>query len=132
MTRRAVAAFNNDRMNLKALKAITDRALEICPENEMARATLRSTLIDLETQAVLESFKRKKSGRAGRIARESEYPEVRNRYFDFVETIFQDLIKSDIENNQKQLYLTDVYEWAATVDPGRPVVKRMELFLSTA
>ena len=131
MTRRAVAAFNNDHMTLKALKAVTVRALKICPENEMARATLRSTLIDLETQAVIKSFNRKKSARAGRIARDSEYPEVRNRYFDFVETIFENLMESDIRNNQKLLYLTDVYEWATSVDPRRPVVKRMELFLNT-
>jgi len=130
MTKRAIAMFSRDQMSIRALKAATEKALTICPENEMARGTLRHTLIDLETRAVAKSLNRQKTGRASRIARGSKYPEVRDRYFEFVEIIYEDLMKSDFEQNEKWLILTDVYDWAATVDPRRPVIKKMQLFLN--
>ena len=129
MIRRAVGAFNDEQMNSKALKAASERALQVWPENELARVTLRDLLIDIETQEVLKSLNRAKMGKASRLARESKHPEVRNHYFDFLETIFKELVESDIEHNQKQFHLNEIYQWAVTVDSGRPLIQKMELFL---
>lgn len=132
MVRNALLAFNEDRLPLKALKAVAEKALQINPENDTARTVLRSTLIDIEINEMIESFNRFKLGRASRIARDSAYPKVRDHYFEAVQEIVEDLMESEMPYDEKQLVLYDVCQWAATVESDRPEINRMVCMLDTA
>ncbi len=112
------------------MRAMTDKALQLFPENEMARGALQRAMIDLEIQEVCQAFNRHKLGKASRIARETALPEVRDQYFELVETFFRELLETKMAQDQKLLILNDVYEWAGTVDWKHPVLGEMGLLLN--
>ncbi|MBW2368580.1 MAG: tetratricopeptide repeat protein [Deltaproteobacteria bacterium] len=132
MTRWAIEMYNQDQLNLKALKAATHKALQFYPENEMARGTLKETLADLETDAVFKAFNRFKLNKASRIARESEYPQVRDRYFEFVEKTLADLGGGGLEPEDKSFYLKELYRWAITLGEDHPVLTELEMMVGPA
>ncbi|MBW2613078.1 MAG: hypothetical protein JRE12_12090 [Deltaproteobacteria bacterium] len=129
MTQRAMALYNEGQLGRKAMQALTNKALQLYPENEMARGALKSTMIYLETQEMDQAFRRHKLSKAGRIARQTEFPEVQDQYFDYVESIFEDLQKTDFSQDEKLLILNEVYASAKTVDWKHPVVGKMRMLL---
>jgi len=86
-------------------------------------------MIYLETQEMDQAFRRHKLSKAGRIARQTEFPEVQDQYFDYVESIFEDLQKTDFSQDEKLLILNEVYASAKTVDWKHPVVGKMRMLL---
>ncbi|MCP4627825.1 MAG: hypothetical protein GY850_30545 [bacterium] len=122
MSRRAIAMGNQGKLSMKAVNIISGKALRLYPENEMARLTLRDTAITFEVNEICDAFNRHKLGKASRLARESEYQQVRDQYFEFVADIFEEIMESELDHNKKLITLNDVYEWATTVDAGQPVL----------
>ncbi|MFH0730908.1 MAG: hypothetical protein V2B19_31770 [Pseudomonadota bacterium] len=130
MTRRAIDLYNQDQLTLAALKGITGKALMIYPENEMARGTLNDTLKDLETDAIFKAFDRGKLNKASRMARESEYPEVRDSFFEFVEQSLPLLEKSDLSGDEKAVYLSDLYACASSLGTHHRVLDKLSMMLN--
>jgi hypothetical protein len=130
MCRRALTMCNQGKLSMKAMKMISKKALGLYPENEMARGTLRDITINFEVKEIYNAFNRHKLGRASRIALKSEHPQVRDKYFEFVADIFDDIMASELSHNDKLIMLKDIYEWAATVDADHPVLGDMYMNLN--
>jgi len=130
MCRRAMTMCNQGKLSMKAMKMISRKALRLYPENEMARCTLRDITINFEVKEIYNSFNRHKLGRASRIAVESDHQQIRDKYFEFVADIFEDIMESEMDHNDKLIMLKDIYEWAATVDANHPVLGDMYLHLN--
>jgi hypothetical protein len=130
MTRRAISMFNEGKLAPKALKSIIKRALKLDPENEMARDANESSEIDQEVKAVYDAFDRMKLGKASRIAKESEYDEVRDQYFQFIEDAFDQLRGCDWEDQQKKMLIKDLYQWGTSVDANQPIMAKLEMRLN--
>jgi len=122
MSRRAVAMGNKGKLSMKAVNIISGKALRLYPENEIARRTFRDTAITFEVNEICNAFNRHKLGKASRIALKSEYQQVRDQYFEFVADIYEEIMESELDHNEKLITLNDVYEWATTVDADQPVL----------
>ena len=122
MSRRAVAMGNNGKLSMKAVNMISGKALRLYPENELARRTFRDTAITFEVNEICNAFNRHKLGKASRLALKSEYQQVRDQYFEFVADIFEEIMESELDHNEKLITLNDVFEWATTVDADQPVL----------
>ncbi len=130
MARRAVAMSNNGQSNPKALKGIVNKALKLDPENEMATGVIQDTVVHFEMKAMYTAFKRQKMGKASRIARESEYDEVRDHYFGFIEESFDQIMANDWEREEKLMMINDLYKWGTTVGALQPIMDRLEIHLN--
>jgi tetratricopeptide (TPR) repeat protein len=122
MCRRAMTMCNQGKLSMKAMNMISKKALQLYPENEMARCTLRDITINFEVKEIYNAFNRHKLGRASQIALESEHPQVRDKYFEFVADIFEEIMKSELDHNDQLIMLNDLYEWAVSVDADQPVL----------
>jgi hypothetical protein len=122
MCRRALTMCNQGKLSMKAMNMISKKALQLYPENEMARCTLRDITINFEVKEIYNAFNRHKLGRASQIALESEHPQVRDKYFEFVADIFEEIMKSELDHNDQLIMLNDLYEWAVSVDADQPVL----------
>lgn len=130
MARRAIAISNKGKLNPKALKGIINKALKLDPENEMAREAIQGTAVHFEVQAMRTAFYRQKLGTASRIARESEYDEVRDHYFRFIEESFDHIIANDWEHGEKLMLIDDLFKWGTTVDALQPVMEQLKMHLN--
>ena len=130
MCRRAVTMCNQGKLSVKAMKMISRKALRLFPENEMARCTLRDITINFEIKEIYNAFNRHKLGKASRIAQASEHQQVREKYFEFVASMFEEIIAGELTNNDKLIMLKDIYEWAAVVDANHPVLDEMYMHLN--
>ncbi len=130
MCRRAMTMCNQGKLSMKAMKLISKKALRLYPENEMARRNLRDITINFEVREIYNAFNRHKLGRASRIALASEHQQVRDKYFEFVTDIFEDIMESELGPHDKLMMLKDIYEWAATVDADHPVLGEIYMHLN--
>lgn len=129
MIRRAVAVSNNGGLSDKAVGIAADKAVKLYPENEMALRVLKDARMHREIGMVWDAFNRHKLGKASRLAKQSRYPEVREHYFEFVESIHGDIMESELEHNEKIVMLNEVYEWSTTVDMKQPIIAKMQMEL---
>ena len=129
MIRSAIAMSNSGKLSEKALRMKASRSVTLYSENEMARRVLNDTTLSQEIDMVFDAIDRFKLGKATRLARQSQYPEVRESYFEFVDTIYTDIMESDLTKDEKHVVLNEVYEWAITVDKGRPIIAKMQMHL---
>lgn len=130
MIRRAVAVSNNGGLSDKAVRITAGKAVKLYPENEMALRVLNDALIHQEIGIVCDAFYRHKPGKASRLAKQSRYPEVRERYFEYVESINGDIMESELEHDDKLVMLNEIYEWAITVDIKQPIIAKMQVQLN--
>jgi tetratricopeptide (TPR) repeat protein len=130
MSRGAIANFNKGRLNPKALRGRIRKALKFDPENEMAKETLQDTTINFEVQTMYTAFDRHKLGKASKIARESDFDEVRDRYFEFIEGAFDQILACDLDSEEKMIIINDLFEWGTTVDAFQPVMDKLKMHLN--
>ena len=75
------------------------------------------------------AFNRLKLGKASRIARDSEYDEVRDHYFRSIEETFDQIIGNDWAHGEKLMLINDLFEWGTTVDALQPVMDKLKMHL---
>lgn len=127
MTRRGISESNEGRLNRKALAKTIEKALKLNPGNELARATQKSLGIENEYEELDKALYGHKMGKACRIAANSENEEIRDAFFDFMETILGRLEKSDWDRSEKLIYLESLGRWSYDVDPFHPIIDRIDL-----
>ena len=130
MSRGAIANFNKEHLNPKALQGRLRKALKFDPDNEMAKEALQDTTINFEVQAMWAAFDRHKLGKASKIARESDFDEVRDRYFEYIERAFDQILGCDLDSQEKMIIINDLFEWGTTVDAFQPVMDKLKMHLN--
>ena len=123
ITRRAILMYNEDRINVKVLQRSMVQALDLDPENEVARSTIDNTGCEGELEELHEALDSHKMSRAIRIASRSEHPEVREAFFCFLNVIFHE-IDDMVEDREETFFiLNDIYKWCARVDESHPLLE---------
>jgi tetratricopeptide (TPR) repeat protein len=130
MSRGAIANFNKGRLNSKVLQGRMRKALKLDPDNEMAKESLQDATINFEVQTMYDAFDRHKLGKASKIARESDFDEVRDRYFECIEEAFDQILTCDLESQEKMIIINDLFEWGTTVDAFQPVMDKLKMHLN--
>lgn len=129
MSRGAIDKVDKAQLNSKAVKGIINKALQLDPENEMAREALQDAESNIAIKAMQDAFNRRKLGRASQIARESRSEDVRDLYFRFIEDIFDQVRESDWMPEEKLMLIGDLLEWGTTVNSLHPILDRLKTHL---
>ena len=130
MTQSAIMKFNRGKMTNKQMKVSIEKALMICPDNEFALHTLERTLMDLEIDSIFHAMSKNKLNKAARLARQSAYPEVCDKYFEFGEEIMDQIAGSGLDHTFQKINLLDLLNSSMIVDPNHTLVDTIENKLS--
>ncbi|MBW2145425.1 MAG: hypothetical protein JRG73_18870 [Deltaproteobacteria bacterium] len=129
MSRRAIEEYNQDLMNSRNLEITLIKALTLNPENELARGTLNDLQVDLEIQELDKALIKFRMNKACKIAAESEYQEVLDYFFDFMEKCVEGLDEMGLTNKEKILRLNDLHGWCTRVDDSHSILYDIDRML---
>ena len=104
------------------MKVVLEKALKISPDNEFVLHTLEQTMIDLEIETLFNAMNKYKLSKEARLARQSAYPEVCDRYFEFGEQILEQIGSSGLDLQFQKIDLLDLMSSCVTVDPDHPLI----------
>lgn len=121
ISRRAVLLYNADQISVRGVHRSLIHALDLDPENEVARNALSDTAYAVEMVELHEALDGHKMSRAIRIAGGSEHAEVRDAFFDFMSTIFHEIDGTD-DKEEALFILNKIRTWCAGVDESHPLL----------
>jgi len=122
MTQSAIIKYNQKKINNKQLKTAIEKSIRIYPDNDFALHTLERTAIDLETEIIFKAMNTHKLMKAARLARQSAYPEVCDRYFEFGEQMLEQISTSGLDLINQKIHLSDLLKACMSLDPYHPVI----------
>jgi hypothetical protein len=122
MTQVAVTNCNRGRITNKQMAAAIEKALKIDSDNEFALHTLKQANIGLEVETICTSLNKNKLNKAARLARQSRYPEVCDKYFEYNGQMVNQVTSSGVNPNIQKMLLQEMVTACMTVDPDHPVV----------
>ncbi|GAH63333.1 unnamed protein product, partial [marine sediment metagenome] len=122
MSKRGILMYNADQIGIKLLVTTTRKALELNPENELARSTLDGVQVDLEIEELFMAMNNHKMNRACRLAVESKHQEVRDAFFKFINDTFKNLDTVAPDKREKLFLLRKIAGWCSRVDESHPVL----------
>jgi len=128
MTRKAILLYNNQKIAIQKFNAAIAEALELYPQNELAKAELNESKKEKEISHLSEILSDQNMEKACSIAKLSEFEEVKNYFFDYVQRSLQSLDTiDDLTNEEKQNYYMDFINWCRMVDMNHPMIDDIEL-----
>ncbi len=130
MTEHALALPFGKGPNQKAFENIMHKALAINPDNELARLTLGDVRAGIEIMEMSKAMGRNKMAKAMRIAQDSASDEVREKYFEFLGDLADELEKAAISRKQKVFYMKELRDWCAKMAPTHPFINRVNIWLT--
>ena len=123
MSIRAIQSYNRGDIGNAALASQLTQALRFDPENEHALGNLRTTRIDLDISKMMQAMEKGKLKKAGNIAAQSEYPEVREQFFEQSEEMLDDIRTLEGREAQwKEMLLRELHVSSRRVDPTHPLL----------
>ncbi|MDY0220969.1 MAG: hypothetical protein RBR67_07515 [Desulfobacterium sp.] len=124
--RNALKRYNSDQIHIRQLKNLIEKATNFSPENEFAIHTLEEVSVDFEIEEIAGAIGKNKLGKSARLARGSKHPKVRDRFFEFMEDLCQQVQNSGVDVFTHKVYLYDFMNAAMTVDPDHTVVSSIK------
>ncbi|WP_457554172.1 hypothetical protein [Desulfobacula sp.] len=122
MTQSAIIKYNRKKINNKQMKTVVEKALKIYPDNDLVLLTQENVNIFLENEIICNAMDKHKLMKAARLARQSTYPEVCDRYFELGEQMLEQISTSDLDITNQKIYLHDLLKACITVDPYHSVI----------
>lgn len=121
ITRRAIVLYNSRKISNAVLATSMRKALDMDPENELALRSLRDTVASVEIDEMTRAIDKHKMNRACRLAAESDHPEVRDRFFRYMEQMLESVQGESIRHRA----IIDISEWCAAVDETHPFTEKV-------
>ncbi len=123
MSIRAIQSHNRGKLANPALASQLKQALRFDPENEHALGNLRSTMIEMDILKMIQAVDKGKLKKAGNIAAQSEYPEVRDHFFEKAEEMLDDInTLQETETQWREMLLNELQAGCSRVDPLHPLL----------
>jgi len=122
MTHSAIMKYNRSKITPKLMKVSIEKALKISPDNEFVLHTLEQTRVDLEIETLFNAMDKHKLSKGARLARQSAYPEVCDRYFEFGEQILEQINSSGLDRHSQKIELLELMNTCVTVDPDHLLI----------
>jgi hypothetical protein len=127
MTRRCIDMYNARQINFKNLASSLKNALSLDSENELARGTMVRLKMDMELEELNKAIDRLKMNKACQIASKSEFPEVREEFFEFMGASLEHLLdEPDMDDTQRLILLHDFSKWCARVDENHALLYEID------
>jgi hypothetical protein len=127
MSIRAIQSHNRGELANPALASQLKQALRFDPENEHALGNLRSTMIEMDILKMIQAVDRGKLKKAGSIVAQSEYPEVRDFFFEKAEELLDDIrTLQGAEIQWKEMLLHELQAGCSRVDPSHPLLVEIQ------
>ncbi|MFC1851588.1 hypothetical protein ACFL27_15465 [candidate division CSSED10-310 bacterium] len=126
MGSRAMIMFNKKLLGNKTLSITLKKALDLDPENEEALFNLHETNIEIEIDRLDQALARYKLNKAHSIVQKSNYPEVEEAFFEFMETMLEELWLPDIDDEERAFYLHDFYQTCRKIDDTHPILDQIQ------
>jgi len=130
MTEHVLALPYGKRPNQKAVESIMHKALAINPDNELARFTLGDVRAGIEIMEMSKAIGRNKMAKAMKIAQDSASDEVREKYFEFLGDLADELEETVMSQERKVFYMKELLDWGAKMNPNHPFVSRIDTWLT--
>ncbi len=119
MSIRAIQSYNRGELVNPALASQLKQSLRFDPENEHALGNLRMTMIDMEIVKMDQAAEKGKLKKAGSIAAQSDYPEVRDHFFEKAQEMFEDIHDlKGVDAQWKESLLRELQVSCSRVDPS--------------
>ena len=122
MIHSVIRKYNRGKITPKQMKVSIEKVLKISPDNEFVLHTLEQTRVDLEIEILFNAMDKHKLSKGARLARQSAYPEVCDRYFEFGEQILEQINSSGLDLHSQKIDLLDLLSSCVTVDPDHPLI----------
>ncbi|NDY72225.1 hypothetical protein DO021_09830 [Desulfobacter hydrogenophilus] len=123
----AVDKFNRGKITNKQCHVALEKALGIDPGNEYVIHLKEQIAIALEMDALYNAMNKRKMGKAAALATKSPFPEVRDKFFEFIEQMMEQIEESGLEKHYLIAELNDLLNSCKAVDPGYPIIDTLEM-----
>jgi tetratricopeptide (TPR) repeat protein len=122
ISKRALAMQNDGTISDKVLSLTLKKALDLDPQNAQALGGLNDARLDLELEELATALKKHKMNRACSLASQSEYPEVREHFFEYFEELLDFIEEADLSAEKAAFLLNEIYSWCDRVDDTHPIL----------
>lgn len=127
MGQAAVARYNRGKINNKQCYVVLEKALGVDPGNEYVIHIKEQISIGLETETLYNALNKRKMGKAATLATKSPFPEVRDKFFEFIEQMMEQIEDSELEKPYRIVELNDLLNSCMAVDPVHPIIDTLEM-----
>lgn len=123
----AVDRYNRGKINNKQCSVALEKALGVDPGNEYVIHLKEQIAIGLETDTLFNAMNKRKMGKAAALATKSSFPEVRDKFFEFIEQMMEQIEDSEQEKPYHIAELNDLLNSCMAVDPTHPIIDTLEM-----
>jgi len=131
LARAAIAKYNDDKLTDKQFRVMVKKALELDPDNQFALQLLDSTNMEAEMDVLFKIMGKGKFEKAAQMAVDSEYPEIRESFFEMAEKIAGMIHDQDVPPEFIKLDLERLKAAVAVVDRRHALVKQIQREIKT-
>ncbi len=123
----ALEKFNRGKINNKQCLVALEKALDVDPGNEYVIHLKEQIAIVLEMDALYSAMNKRKMGKAVALATKSPFPELRDKFFEFIEQMMEQIEESGLEKHYHIAELNDLRNSCMAVDPLHPITDTLEM-----
>ncbi|EIM63770.1 tetratricopeptide repeat protein [Desulfobacter postgatei] len=127
MGQAALEKFNRGKINNKQCLVALEKALDVDPGNEYVIHLKEQIAIVLEMDALYSAMNKRKMGKAVALATKSPFPELRDKFFEFIEQMMEQIEESGLEKHYHIAELNDLRNSCMAVDPLHPIIDTLEM-----
>lgn len=126
MGQAAIEKFNWGKINNKQCTVALEKALGVDPGNEYVIHLKEQIVIEMEMDALYNAMNKRKMGKATALATKSPFPEVRDKFFEFIEQMMEQIEESGLEKPHRISELNDLLNSCMAVDPVHSIIDILE------
>ncbi|NWH04376.1 hypothetical protein [Desulfobacter latus] len=131
LAKAGIVKYNDDKLTDKQFRVTVKKALELDPDNQFALQLLDSTNMEAEMDVLLKIMGRGKFEKAAQMAVDSDYPEIRESFFEMAEKISGMIHDQDVSPELIKLELIKLKDAVAVVDRRHDLVKQIQREIKT-
>jgi len=126
----AIELYNQGMIIPRSLEITLTEALGLNPENELARGNLNDLHVFFKVQELEQAISKNKMNKACKMAAETEYHEVRDHFFEFLEDAVESLDEMQLGYEDEIALLRNIHKWCSRVDDAHPILYDIEDMLA--
>ncbi|MBW2311217.1 MAG: tetratricopeptide repeat protein [Deltaproteobacteria bacterium] len=126
----AIELYNQGMIIPRSLEITLTEALGLSPENELACGNLNDLHVFFKVQELEQAISKNKMNKACKMAAETEYHEVRDHFFEFLEDAVESLDEMHLGYEDEIALLRNIHKWCSRVDDAHPILYDIEDMLA--
>ena len=131
LVKAGIIKYNDDKLTDKQFRVTVKKALDLDPDNQFALQLLDDTNMEAEKDVIFKIMGNRKFQKAAQMAFESEYPEIREAFFEMAEQIIEMNYPQDVPTELIKLDLERLKAAVTVVDPFHDLVDNIQFKIKT-